>query len=134
MIIFDVDNFKNINDSYGHNRGDKVLQEISKIVTSTLRESDHVGRWGGEEFVVISTESSLEQTAIVAEKIRQSICSYDFKELGSVSCSFGVAQYATGDSYQSIIHKADTALYEAKNRGKNRVILFDEKLQQSSLS
>jgi len=124
VIIFDVDDFKNVNDKYGHNTGDKVLKTIAKIGASSIRENDYLGRWGGEEFVVILTESSLDQAAIVAEKIRTNIYSHDLEEGGNISCSFGVAQYNTGDTYQTIIHNADTALYEAKHSGKNKVVLY----------
>lgn len=128
VIIFDIDDFKNVNDTYGHNIGDIVLKTIANIVSSTIRESDYFGRWGGEEFVVISTESSLEQAAVVAEKIRKNICSYEFKKAGNLSCSIGVAEYNRGDTYQTIVNNADIALYKAKQSGKNRVVLYSSEL------
>ncbi|NOR57421.1 MAG: diguanylate cyclase [Sulfurimonas sp.] len=124
VIIFDIDNFKNINDTYGHNTGDKVLKNIAKVVTATIRETDYFGRWGGEEFIIISTETSLDNALLVAEKIRNSIYSYDFEEAETVSCSVGVAEYTSEDTHQTIVHNADTALYQAKHNGKNRVIVY----------
>jgi len=124
VIIFDIDNFKNINDTYGHNTGDKVLKNIAKVVTATIRETDYFGRWGGEEFIVISTETSLDNALLVADKIRSSIYSYDFEEAETVSCSVGVAEYTSEDTHQTIVHNADTALYQAKHSGKNRVIVY----------
>ncbi|MDA3907497.1 MAG: GGDEF domain-containing protein [Sulfurimonas sp.] len=125
VIIFDIDNFKNINDTYGHNTGDKVLKNISKVVTATIRETDYFGRWGGEEFIVISTETSLEKALLVAEKIRNSIYEHDFEEAEKVSCSIGVAQFTSEDTHQTIVHNADTALYQAKNSGKNKVVAYN---------
>ena len=124
VLIFDIDNFKNINDTYGHNIGDKVLKSIAKVVTTTIRETDYFGRWGGEEFIIISTETSLENAILVAEKIRSSIYTYNFDEVGRVSCSIGVTEYINEDTYQTIVHNADTALYEAKHTGKNKVIAY----------
>ncbi len=124
LILFDIDNFKNINDTYGHNIGDKVLKNIAKIVSSTIRETDYFGRWGGEEFIILSLETSLDNALIIAEKIRTNIYSYEFEEVGSVSCSIGVAEYINGDTYHTIVNSADSAMYEAKDSGKNRVVMY----------
>jgi len=124
LIIIDIDDFKDINDTYGHNVGDKVLKNIAKVVTSTIRESDYFGRWGGEEFIVISPETSLNNAFVVADKIRENIFSYNFEEAGQVSCSVGVAESTSQDTYQTIVHNADIALYQAKNSGKNKVIVY----------
>lgn len=121
VILFDVDNFKNVNDTYGHNIGDKVLKKIAKTVSSSVRELDAVGRWGGEEFIVVCPETSLHNTMILAEKIRKNVEDIIFIELSGVTCSFGVAQYDNKQSYENLIHAADMALYKAKHSGKNRV-------------
>lgn len=121
VILFDIDNFKFINDKYGHNVGDKVLRTISKSVSSSIRQSDELGRWGGEEFIVICPETTLENACILAEKIRKNIQSIIFKDLGSVTCSFGVAQYDHKQTSENLINYADIALYKAKSNGKNRV-------------
>ena len=126
VIIFDLDNFKKINDTYGHNIGDKVLRNVAKIVSSSIRETDYFGRWGGEEFIVISTDTSLDNALIVAEKIRKNISSYDFEEAGHVTCSIGIAENIDDDTHQNIVHNADIALYKAKDTGKNKVVLFEQ--------
>jgi diguanylate cyclase (GGDEF)-like protein len=129
LIIFDIDNFKKINDTYGHNVGDNVLKNIAKIVSSTIRESDYFGRWGGEEFIIVSTETSLDNAIIVAEKVRKNIYAYDFEEVENVSCSIGVAEYGKGDTNLTIVNNADAALYEAKHSGKNRVVVYTDKIK-----
>lgn len=126
VIIFDIDNFKDINDTYGHNVGDKVLKTLAKVVSSTIRETDFFGRWGGEEFIVVSPQTSIENAVIVAEKIRQCIASYEFDVVKKVTCSIGVARSSEDDTPQDIVHNADTALYEAKHSGKNKVVTFKQ--------
>lgn len=121
LILFDVDNFKRINDVYGHNRGDKVLKTIAKLVRASVRESDHFGRWGGEEFVIVCTETVLEDAVMVAEKLRRVIAEYEFEEIGSLTCSFGVSRFDFNESIEVCVHNTDKALYKAKAEGKNRV-------------
>lgn len=131
IILFDVDNFKKINDEYGHNRGDKVLKTIAKIVRSSVRESDQFGRWGGEEFVIVCTETVLDDAVIVAEKLRRSISEYEFEQIGALTCSFGVSQFDFNASIEVGIHNADIALYKAKEDGKNRVVRYENKSKKS---
>ncbi len=122
LILFDVDNFKKINDVYGHNRGDKVLKTIAKLVRSSVRESDHFGRWGGEEFVIVCTETHLDDAVKVAEKLRRVIGEYEFEEVGGLSCSFGVSEFDFNETVEVSVHNADKALYRAKAEGKDRVV------------
>ena len=122
IILFDVDNFKKINDVYGHNRGDKVLKTIAKLVRASVRESDYFGRWGGEEFVIVCTETTAEGAEKVAEKLRHVISEYEFDEVGTLTCSFGVSQFDLAESIEVSVHHADKALYKAKADGKNRVV------------
>ncbi len=122
ILMFDIDDFKKINDTYGHNAGDKVLKDISKVVLSVIRDTDHFGRWGGEEFILVATETVLEDAIVLAEKIREAIASFKFIESHSVSCSIGVAQYHEGEDLDTLIHHADLAMYEAKYSGKDKVI------------
>jgi len=124
-IILDIDNFKNVNDNYGHNIGDKVLKRLAKIVTDSIRGTDYFGRWGGEEFIIVTTSTDLEDASKLAQKIQEIIASTDFEELDQVTCSFGVAQYSEGDTVEYLIHKADEALYQAKERGKNCVVEWE---------
>lgn len=124
LILFDVDNFKQVNDRYGHNRGDKVLKSITQLVTASLRESDYFGRWGGEEFVIVCTETSADDAFKVAEKLRKVINEYEFEEVGTLSCSFGVSQFDFNESIEVCVHNTDKALYRAKAGGKNIVIRY----------
>ena len=122
LIFFDVDDFKQVNDIYGHNEGDRILIEIAEIVEDAIRKTDQLGRWGGEEFLIILPESDMEMATILAEKLRATIEQHDFK-LGSsdLTCSFGISQVQPSDTIASLIHRADEALYQAKNGGKNCV-------------
>jgi diguanylate cyclase (GGDEF)-like protein len=121
IIIFDIDNFKVINDSYGHITGDHVLRHLSMFVKNSIRKTDLLARWGGEEFIIVATSTSINSATIVAENIRELINEDDFPEVGKISCSFGVASYIRGESMESFIERADKALYRAKKSGKNRV-------------
>jgi len=122
IIMFDLDYFKNVNDNYGHKRGDEVLQSIAKIVTNVKRETDIFGRWGGEEFLLICRDTNIKGARHLAEKIRAAIGAYEFPEIISVTASFGTAQFEKYDSIIKIFDKADKALYEAKEHGRNRVV------------
>lgn len=125
IILFDIDHFKRINDTYGHDKGDYVLKTIADIVKRTLRKSDYIIRWGGEEFLVILPETDLKGAILVAEKIRQNVEYFDFKDIGKVTVSLGVAQIKTNENIDNAIKRADEALYLAKNRGRNRVEVSD---------
>jgi len=122
IILFDLDFFKNVNDNYGHKRGDEVLKSIAKIVTHAKRETDIFGRWGGEEFLLICHDTDIKGAKILAEKLRLAIASYEFPEIISLTASFGVAQFEKYDSIVKVFDKADKALYEAKAQGRNRVL------------
>ncbi|MFC2073895.1 diguanylate cyclase [Campylobacterota bacterium] len=123
VIFFDIDHFKNINDTYGHLVGDHVLQSISTQCKSLLRINDMLARWGGEEFVAILPMVEIEGAKLVAEKLRKYIEEYIFEQVGNITCSFGVSQYQEGDTPTALLHRADNAMYEAKKAGRNRVIL-----------
>jgi len=121
MIFFDVDHFKQINDRFGHNLGDEALKDLSRLVLENLRETDIFGRWGGEEFVIVLTKTSLHEAEKVAEKLRSMISQNEFQH-GSMSCSFGVSQYDGSENIESLIARTDALLYEAKEKGRNRVV------------
>lgn len=121
LILMDVDLFKSINDTYGHNVGDKVLQKIGEILKDNVRKSDRVGRWGGEEFLFICVETNLEEAFNVAEKIRKKIEGFDFNIGVKVTCSFGVTTNKKIDTITNLIHRVDKGLYKAKESGRNRV-------------
>jgi diguanylate cyclase (GGDEF)-like protein/PAS domain S-box-containing protein len=125
IIISDIDNYKFINDNFGHNAGDFILKEISKIMQQKLRKQDIVGRWGGDEFLLILPQTDAEGARILANIIRERIAEhvFSYKEFKMrVSLSFGVSEYSAMDSIHECIRSADENLYKAKEEGKNRVI------------
>jgi diguanylate cyclase (GGDEF)-like protein len=121
LLLFDIDNFKTVNDTHGHKAGDAVLRDISRIVAGQIRDSDLLCRVGGEEFVVIAVESDLKNAAAMAEKLRGLIHEHAFKYGGRITVSFGVAGLETDDTADTLFRRADAALYRAKQRGRNRV-------------
>ncbi|MGB5867644.1 MAG: diguanylate cyclase [Arcobacteraceae bacterium] len=123
MILLDIDNFKKINDIYGHDIGDEILKEIGKIIKFSSRNSDVACRWGGEEFALSLSHTNIEDAFLVAQKIRATIESYSFINDLKITCSFGVSEFRTTDTLTSLFKRADLALYEAKNTGKNRVAM-----------
>ena len=137
FIMFDLDFFKRVNDSRGHQAGSAILMKIARLITECIRKVDWAARFGGDEFSVVLPETDPEGARIAAERIRRRIESYDFR-LGSSSlrltASFGVSIFEPGTTTSSIIKKADDALYQAKARGRNRVEVSFEDLQDNSAS
>ena len=125
LIMFDIDNFKSINDTYGHDVGDKVIVSLSKEVLKSIRKSDIAARWGGEEFLVLLPHTNQHGAMVLAEKIRLAIEKLHLDEV-DFTVSVGVANfdYAEDNDIDDAIKKADEALYEAKNSGKNKVCLY----------
>ena len=121
FAILDIDHFKNINDVYGHQIGDKILIQIANILKENLRKTDFVGRFGGEEFVIICPESDIQNTSKLMENFRVIIENYDFEIVKHKTASFGVTILEKGDTVDSILKRADKALYESKNSGRNKV-------------
>ena len=127
ITMIDIDNFKSVNDSYGHLTGDKVLRAMAQIIKSNIRSIDLFGRYGGEEFLLVFPNTPKENAKIAAEKLRREIESHKFKyknEEFRITISAGVAEYNYGDDVKSLISKADEALYKAKSFGKNRVEVY----------
>lgn len=120
FIIFDIDHFKKINDTYGHQVGDIVLVNLSQIVKSNLRDDDFLARWGGEEFVIIAKCKTKEELQQLVEKLQGKISKGDFSPVVSVTCSFGITQFLENDNDESLIKRADIALYRAKKNGRDR--------------
>ncbi len=121
FMIFDIDHFKNINDTYGHLVGDEVLVNLAKLVQSMIRNTDSLVRWGGEEFVILSDDTSIQNAAFLAEKLRKAIESATLITQQQVTCSFGVTEMVPGEDPKSLIARADKALYSSKEGGRNRV-------------
>jgi diguanylate cyclase (GGDEF)-like protein len=124
VMFFDIDNFKKINDSYGHHVGDTVLIELAELVVSAVRKIDTVSRLGGEEFSIIVPEIKLEDAYKMAEKIRQKIEGYQFSIGEKVTVSFGISEFKKGVLKDDLLKQADNAMYKAKQGGRNRVEVF----------
>ncbi len=121
LIMFDLDHFKQINDTYGHDVGDKVLKKFSRLVLNEIRESDRFGRWGGEEFILILPELNKEQALQVAEKLRKDISIHKFEGVPQVTVSIGVSTYHPESTKKSLLKRVDDAMYQAKKAGRNTV-------------
>jgi len=121
LIYFDIDDFKQVNDSLGHAGGDEVLIDVVGTVREHIRRIDSFGRWGGEEFLVLLQDTDVEGGRLLAEKLRNAIADQVRAGGRSVTCSFGVSQRRSGESPDQLISRADSALYRAKKEGKNRV-------------
>lgn len=122
VILFDIDHFKQINDQFGHDVGDEVLKQVARRAEASIRAVDLIGRWGGEEFLVILVETDLASAKHVAENIRRLIESDVYETNKPVTISAGVACYLRGDSSGSLVKRADIALYKAKEQGRNQVV------------
>lgn len=131
VILLDIDHFKNVNDQHGHKVGDTTLQHVAKILSAGIRNYDRVGRWGGEEFILILPETQIPDATVVAERLRTQVAEASFPldngKLLTVHISLGVA-CAKGqfNSLAKLIDAADQALYQAKQSGRNRVCVFEQ--------
>jgi diguanylate cyclase (GGDEF)-like protein len=121
LAMYDIDYFKRVNDTFGHDVGDHVLQSLTVLVKKTVRITDVVARWGGEEFMLLMPQSDMNAAKRAAEKLRQMIARHRFDEAGGIAVSFGVTQYVPQDDPNSLLKRVDDALYLAKERGRNRV-------------
>jgi len=122
LLMLDIDNFKSINDRYGHQVGDSVLRIMCELIDSSIRSADQMFRVGGEEFCLVAIAMDVEQARTLAEKIRLVIESHDFPVVGRVTISIGIAYFREGDDQQNIYARADSALYRAKRQGRNCVV------------
>lgn len=131
--VLDVDKFKLINDTHGHVIGDEVLIMITGLLQGSFRQSDLIYRYGGEEFVVIIATKDLDDAVLAFERVRQSIEQFDFPQVGKVTISGGFSRADPTILPQEVINQADSALYAAKNAGRNRVYFYDELVEQGIL-
>ncbi|MBU3216731.1 GGDEF domain-containing protein [Clostridium estertheticum] len=123
VIIIDVDWFKLVNDTYGHQAGDQVLFELAQLMKDSLRITEHIGRWGGEEFFIVLPNVSANDGYALAERIRLKVYNYNFETPKHLTCSFGITEYMKDDSIEKIIKRADMALYKAKEH-RNCACIF----------
>jgi diguanylate cyclase (GGDEF)-like protein/PAS domain S-box-containing protein len=121
VIMFDLDHFKSVNDRFGHAAGDMVLKSVADMIKGRIRKTDYFARWGGEEFIILLPETSVEDAAGLAEELRKHLNSMTLPEVGRVTASFGVASYRPSDTIDTILMRADSMLYEAKDAGRNCV-------------
>ncbi|MBI3037618.1 GGDEF domain-containing protein, partial [bacterium] len=133
LLMCDIDHFKEINDTYGHQQGDLILKEISNILRRDIRVTDIPARYGGEEFVIILPETAMDDAKIVAERIRRDIAKFEFPALAQnqpaihATISIGVAGFPiNANNKDELIQKADSSMYQAKGSGRNRVILCNK--------
>lgn len=124
LVMFDIDHFKAVNDTYGHDIGDYVLTELSRIIAKEIRESDNFGRWGGEEFMLILPKLNKEEAVRVSEKLRDKVKNHTFKDISRVTISIGTTVFTADDTKETLLKRVDNALYTAKREGRNRVV-FD---------
>lgn len=123
VVMFDIDDFKKVNDTYGHDAGDSVLQSISKILRAQTRAYDHIGRWGGEEFFLVLVATNKQNAYQTGEQIRRTIADFDFGEQIRVTISLGVTEIKPSEDLLDLYRRVDEALYHAKRNGKNQTIL-----------
>lgn len=121
LIIIDLDHFKKVNDGYGHQAGDRTLQALALLLEENIRETDILGRWGGEEFMIISPETGPKGAFSFAENIRKMIEKHSFPTVEKITASLGYSSYCDDDNIYTLIRKADNALYKAKELGRNQV-------------
>jgi diguanylate cyclase (GGDEF)-like protein len=122
VIIIDIDHFKRVNDTFGHPVGDVVLATVARRIRRRMRVSDHFGRWGGEEFVLICPETPMREATLVADRMRRTIKHRVIGKVGYVTASFGVATYSRHRDYDALVDEADVQLYNAKHQGRDRVM------------
>lgn len=130
LIMLDIDHFKKVNDTYGHDVGDYVLKEIVSVVKNNIRKYDIVSRIGGEEFTVILPDTEIDYASTLAERLRKAIECHKFGYVKRVTVSLGVAQYEDKDTLDTIMKRVDEALYMAKNNGRNRYEIVVTKIAE----
>jgi len=119
--MLDLDHFKTINDTYGHDVGDRVLQETAALIQRVMRKHDVLVRWGGEEFVVLCVETPVSEAYNLSERLLEGLRQRVFPVVGQITASFGVVEYEGDESTKQLFKRLDTALYAAKTKGRNRI-------------
>ncbi len=132
VCLWDVDHFKQINDTFGHEQGDQVLRALARLGQQTIRATDLLGRWGGEEFCLLLPRTTLAEAAALAERLRQRVMNERMIQEYPVTASFGLAEYHAAETPVSLLRRADQALYAAKAAGRNRVCIAEAPIQSMS--
>ena len=123
-LFFDIDHFKKVNDTYGHDIGDVVLSNLATLISQQIRETDIFARWGGEEFIILLPETTRQEAELLAEEIMISLSQYTFTEVGKVTISIGITSIKGKERLQTFTKRLDDALYKAKKDGRNRYIVL----------
>lgn len=126
LILLDIDHFKSFNDRYGHQTGDDIILAVAETLRASARANDSIGRWGGEEFIIVCQDTDAEMAQNVAERLRKTIAEGRFDDGKRVTCSFGITGFHDGDTAFSLLKRADEALYRSKQQGRNRVTCLCE--------
>ena len=126
VILLDADRFKSVNDRFGHDVGDDVLRALARVLQQGARLTDVIGRWGGEEFIVVCPDTRAAEAVVLAERLAQALRATSLPVAGTVTASFGVAQAVPGEAARQLIDRADRALYQAKEAGRDRVVRAEE--------
>ena len=121
LIMMDFDDFKQVNDKYGHLAGDRILKDGVDVVKKMVRTTDIFARWGGEEFIMLLPETGCDKAVALAERIRKAVEEHEFHTGDRVTCSFGVVEIEEGETMQNAVNRVDELLYTAKRKGRNRV-------------
>ncbi len=121
LVMLDIDDFKKINDRYGHQRGDEVLVQFCELVENGLRTIDHFNRWGGEEFMALLPETDIKGAKVITERIRKEVSQTPFGLDAPMTVSIGITEYRKDDTIESLVERVDSAMYDAKRLGKNRI-------------
>ncbi len=125
ILMIDIDLFKEVNDTFGHDVGDHIIVQVARIAKDTLRQTDHFARWGGEEFIALLVNVDREKAYKLAERIRKNIRKMSFNNVGSVTVSIGCSLVKENDRIEDVIKRADNGLYKAKNSGRNQSVFID---------
>lgn len=134
IILLDLDHFKSVNDRHGHEVGDEVLRQVARVLQQVARLSDVIGRWGGEEFLVICCDTELDGAARLAVRLAEVLRRSTIPVVGQATASFGVTEAVAGESLRALVDRADLALYQAKQGGRDRVIVMDGRLRDGALA
>jgi diguanylate cyclase (GGDEF)-like protein len=133
VIMADLDGFKNINDTFGHDAGDRALEAISYLLKKNIRDVDAIARYGGEEFVILVPDADKDAAFGLAERLREEVAKVKLDNMSPITVSLGIATFPTdGTDVEDLIRKADAAMYAAKRAGRNKSIIYDEHLHRSA--